>query len=521
MKKYLLTFAMGLLLALALAPAAFADDSVPRPDPEYLVVSEDDIPMAPMALSATQTTGSGTQNDPFLIYDADDFAFLMNYFSTYRGTTYVKLMNNIDISSVVGSVVQWDGCWKYFQGEFDGNGKTISGLTSDRFLIYGWVGGTIKNLTVDMKGQAGTLVYLPVSIQNGNTMTYQATEMNGVNIESTTGAIQLTEGNGQANYAPFIFSSGPYFTMQNCKNYADISGSTYAAVFYGYYPLANPLPDDHYYKFIDCENHGDVTYQYAGLIFGNPTGLFYKNYTLEGIKNYGDLRGTETVHFFSSDANSIDAIPSYATEGSFLYEQEAKLPEDQVNGKCPDPNCPKHGNDTDYTGGHKYKGGSLEELKVALNGDNFEVTTSPGVTKYRATIFCYVSEFAYNEDASLSYVGTNRMTINQDITTSASSFIIPEFKDYPVVDGPCPSEGSLQETSIAGLSFIDNEENSCYWWDNSTIGDGEGMLLPDHVWYLNGDKTPGSIQWQVYVSAYDSNDNLLDTAVLDRNGVSA
>lgn len=515
MKKKFWALMLAICMMITAMPTmAFAAEDTPRPEPEILVVSEDDIPMAPMLMSEARPEGSGTQNDPFLIYDVDDFSYFMGYFSNYQGEIYVKLMADINISSVVSSVPQWGACWKYFHGVLDGNDKTITGLPTDRFLIYGWVGGTIKNLTLDLDGEAGTLVYCPVSLSSGGAILQLPTTLYNISVISDE-PIVLTDANGQANYAPFIYSSGPYFTMENCKNYADISGSTYASVFYGYYPLSNPLPDDHYFKFINCENHGDITYQYAGLIFGNPTGLFYKNYTLEGIKNYGELRGTQTAHFFSSDANSIDAIPSYATPGSFLYEQEARLPESEVNDVCTDPDCPKHSNATGYIGGAKYEGDVLAGFTVQSQDDEFVVNVPDheGVAKYTATAFCYVSEFVKNGDVFTSY-GTNRLIFDQkNITTTADSFTITSFKDYPVVDGEKPS-GTSQRTPVPGLTLISNEEGSCYWWNNNN----SAGLLPDHVWYLNGDRTPGSVEWQVYVSAYDSNGKLIDTAVLERNG---
>ena len=514
MKRRIISILAVCCMMVAMMPAAFAAEGNPRPEPEYLVVSEDDIPMAPMSISETQPEGTGTQDDPFLIYDATDFAYFMGYFSHYQGEIYVELMADINISSVVSSVPQWGACWKYFHGVFDGNNHTISGLTADRFLIYGWVGGTIKDLTLDLGGNSGTLVYCPVSLSSQGSILQLPTTLYNISVISDE-TIVLTDANGQANYAPFIYSSGPYFTMENCKNYADISGSTYASVFYGYYPLSNPLPDDHYFKFINCENHGDITYQYAGLIFGNPTGLFYKNYTLEGIKNYGELRGTETVHFFSSDANSIDAIPSYATPGSLLYEQEAKLPESEVNGICTDPDCPKHSNATDYHGGSKCVGSPLTGFSVELQGNDFIVNApdNANVSSYRATAFCYVYEFVKNGDEFTVY-GTNRIVLNQLINSTADSFVITDIKDYPVVDGEMPEGDDWYDTTTPGVYYLSAGEDSCYWLDNNYTDEN----LPNHVWYINSDRTSGIKELQVYVSALDSQGRLIDTAVLERNG---
>ena len=57
--------------------------------------------------------------------------------------------------------------------------------------------------------------------------------------------------------------------MQDCTNYADIIGNTYASAFYGYYPLPldlNAYPNDAEITFDNCVNHGNINLRYAGPV---------------------------------------------------------------------------------------------------------------------------------------------------------------------------------------------------------------------------------------------------------------
>ena len=104
--------------------------------------------------------GSGTEADPFLVQTKDDLQTIANTVNDGKSLSgiYFQLCNNIALSS------EWMpiGCYASktaFQGNFDGNGYTISGLsisspTIDLAGLFGYVGttGVIKDLTV-----AGTL----------------------------------------------------------------------------------------------------------------------------------------------------------------------------------------------------------------------------------------------------------------------------------------------------------------------------------------------------------------------------
>ena len=100
-------------------------------------------------------TGSGTENDPYLISTTTDLKTMSSY--AYQGIVlnhYFKLNNDIDWSEETGAFNsigrRYDNYRIFsFDGTFDGNNKTISNLTSENGLFnYVMNGGSIKNLTL-------------------------------------------------------------------------------------------------------------------------------------------------------------------------------------------------------------------------------------------------------------------------------------------------------------------------------------------------------------------------------------
>ena len=79
------------------------------------------------------TQGAGTADSPYLISSAEDwnnFAHNVSYGSTYSGK-YVKLANDISVTNPVGS-----SATNSFQGNFDGDGHTLTFNRSDWTEIY-------------------------------------------------------------------------------------------------------------------------------------------------------------------------------------------------------------------------------------------------------------------------------------------------------------------------------------------------------------------------------------------------
>jgi hypothetical protein len=122
----------------------------------------------PSAISAQTFSGDGTPNNPYLISTVADLVQLatdVNADTDYNGKHF-KLANNLNLDvAPYNSGAGWTPIGNYskkFKGNFDGDGKTVSGLfinrsTSDDPGLFGWIyGGEVKNLgleNVNIKGK--------------------------------------------------------------------------------------------------------------------------------------------------------------------------------------------------------------------------------------------------------------------------------------------------------------------------------------------------------------------------------
>ena len=103
-------------------------------------------------------SGSGTSSDPYLIFNPIQLDQVRNFLG--QSGVCFKLMADIDLTEFIADNYPSDG-WlpignysARFRGTFDGNGKTISGLTINRVStdyvgFFGYISrATIKDLTV-------------------------------------------------------------------------------------------------------------------------------------------------------------------------------------------------------------------------------------------------------------------------------------------------------------------------------------------------------------------------------------
>lgn len=520
MKKRFLSLLMAFCLMLTLVPAAFAAEANTNGKAPLTVdLSPDDIqevdlssPMMLMSETATGVTGTGTATDPYCINDIDGFVTVAKVFgqNNYYGEKHFKLMCDINLNDTKADEVTpstWGAYIRYFHGTFDGNGHKITGIPENCYLFLMWHDGEIKNLEVELEGKAATLVYSYFTVGGSFGTTY----MSNVTVRSNP-AVDL-KSNDQANYAPFLYCTGPYFTMENCTNYADISGVTYASVFYGYNPMpAQGYPTDAKIEIKDCVNHGDLNLRYTGLVFGNPTYLnSSRNITITGLKNYGQIRGTESKHYFCSDAGN-----NLYTENSYYKQMEDAITTADMTLTCGDPTCPHKGS----VGGF-YEGTKLAGLGLSVDPTTKAfVVTAPTSTAdaakvdhYLVTVSAYVS--IYSEGGV--YGGSNRVSCSELILKSAASLATAKLFDYALTDGT-PSEEFYPSAWIGSkgvyelLDITDYTTIKGYWLDNT-----EPVLGENWHQYINKDKTPGSIQWDVYVTAYNSEGQMLDTVCLVRS----
>lgn len=103
-------------------------------------------------------SGSGTENDPYLIFYADQLTQVRNFLG--KSGVYFKLMSDIDLTDWIEENSPNQG-WQpigvsssKFQGIFDGNNHTISNLNIDRpsssaVGLFGYAdGATFNNIVI-------------------------------------------------------------------------------------------------------------------------------------------------------------------------------------------------------------------------------------------------------------------------------------------------------------------------------------------------------------------------------------
>ena len=103
--------------------------------------------------------GTGTETDPFLIENQNQLRYISSSVAsgvTYKGQ-YIKLVNDVDLGGENNpfSPIGTNDGYYFFEGDFDGNGKTVYNLyinlPNDMYVgLFGRLGETavVKNLTV-------------------------------------------------------------------------------------------------------------------------------------------------------------------------------------------------------------------------------------------------------------------------------------------------------------------------------------------------------------------------------------
>ena len=214
-------------------------------------------------------TGTGTAADPYLVSTAADFkAMAKNCNADHKGTgEYFKMTNDIDFGGTADSPAQLPAIDKDgnaqitkiaygFDGTFDGDGHTISG-------IYHTENGN------NAEGKYNAL--------------FGCIDKNGV-----VKNIVFSENNHitSYNYVGSIASLN-MGTIENCSNYADITATNFAAGgICGFMVNGNGTVKD-------CHNYGNVTAMtYAsGICGGSQSGksITTYSYLIEGCTNSGNL----------------------------------------------------------------------------------------------------------------------------------------------------------------------------------------------------------------------------------------
>ena len=227
--------------------------------------------------------GDGSADKPYKISTAAELAWFRDQVNSGNNRVSATLTEDVDLAEFChaadGTTYTDELSWTpitWFQGTFDGNGKTISNLyinaTSNYtgFFGYAYV-GSIKNITFDnarvkntggynfgiLVGNAGSCI-----IENIKTLANCSVEG-----ENYVGGIAgVANGN-----------------ISNCENRATVKGIRYLGGVVAAY-FGNSITS--------CANYGVVTG--SGESVGGIAGYFNSG-TIQNSANYGDVTGTDNV----------------------------------------------------------------------------------------------------------------------------------------------------------------------------------------------------------------------------------
>ena len=200
-------------------------------------------------------SGSGTENDPYLILNPIQLNQLRNFLD--KNGVYFKLMSDIDLTDFIEDEYGQKG-WlpigtssSKFCGTLDGNGKTISGLRinrsgSDDIGLFGCTSGAVvKNLTM----------YVNI---NGNN-----------NVGGITG--------------------GQSINISNCTLYGTVSGSSYVGGFCGNGSVFTVLTDN--VSYVTVKGIGDCIGGFVGAYPKSIHNCSAINILISGNNRVGGIVG--------------------------------------------------------------------------------------------------------------------------------------------------------------------------------------------------------------------------------------
>lgn len=529
MKKRFLSLLMAFCLMLSLVPAAFAAEdqttwykpqegtptNIVRPDGTEIEIPDYNLSMRSKVRSSLSENSTGTP-----ISSADEFKN-----ANWTSGQSFYLTNDIDVSSLFVGKGEWTGAVDFLLANFDGCGHKISGVPNNCYLFAYCIGGSIKNLTFDVGTNAAFLVFGP-GTSGGK---YAAFTMSNVH---AIGNVTLSSTD-QANYSPFIYASNPHFTMENCKNFADISGVTYAAVFYGYSTVRGGS-----YAFSGCENHGNVNLRNAALFFGNPTYLS-DTYTSEhnvsvsisNCKNYGQIRSVATEpHYFVTDVGDGMSTFSANIEAQ-LKSNNAML---TLGGACTEVLC-THKNESATHNGELFRGNAPDGLaiRVSEDGETLKITRATNeseIAYYGIEVANYVTALRIyndtenNNQLAVENMGTEQISMIEYIDVpvdDTSSTLTAKLKLYAFADEELgESGGEIQVDDEAVYPLISYNGKTYYklLHSHSSIYDFADLYASGSSYRTTetGAVFVGStgIKGTAVVSAYNSYDEVVGRAYL-------
>jgi hypothetical protein len=260
-------------------------------------------------------TGAGTQDDPYLIYTAEELDVIGVF--PCELDKHFKLMSDIDLSHV-GTEFNIIGITSPFTGVFDGNGKKITNLNHTRGLFVS-VSGAIKDLgLIDSNVDAGTGSYVGSLVGNlqGGTITNCYAEGGSVSGGSYVGGL--------------VGENTWYATITNCYSSGSVSGNYSVGGLVGNnwgtitdcYAEGGSVSGNNYVGGLVGRNYGTITNCYAtGSVLAS--GSEWQPGVVGGlVGEMGENRGEVTDSFW--DTQTSGQVTSAGGTGKTTAEMQTE-----------------------------------------------------------------------------------------------------------------------------------------------------------------------------------------------------
>lgn len=233
-------------------------------------------------------SGSGTENDPYLILNPIQLNQLRNFLN--QSGVYFKLMADIDLTEFIEDESPTQG-WQpvgnssaAFKGVVDGNGKTISGLwinrtNTDNVGLFGYIdGATIKNLNLIVTKIEG----------NNNVGSISGYSQNVTFSDcSVSGTIQ-----GVSSVGGYIGYSNNFLSLTSCLAVVKVTGTgENVGGFFGKMDVGGNL------SVSNCTlNDGYITgTNHVGGFCGAVVGSGYNENSISSTNIHADIIGNDHV----------------------------------------------------------------------------------------------------------------------------------------------------------------------------------------------------------------------------------
>ena len=306
----------------------FTEDSTPvisLPADSLVTVDNTDVIVGETADQVTDWFGggTGTAEDPYRIYNADQFAYISTLSKKMAESAdayyYFKVYDDIELYEGMRSPII-----PVFRGELDFQGHELSGVTEsilsenctdeqETLLTssqYAWtdtgnlIGALLDSAIRNLEYKPDE--YLPITVYGnwfGSNTAMVRNENAKIIFENVSVYGDFDElGSNASLFISQVFNAA--LEMTGCVNNADMDYLTYGAPFLGGY-LENSTA-----TFTDCVNNGDIVGNWASIFIGNRT-IMTKNLeddaiTVQNCSNNGSVVGFEYVGYYlpvSSDEN--------------------------------------------------------------------------------------------------------------------------------------------------------------------------------------------------------------------------